>query len=84
MRKLVEEQIIKSFENGLDEFGISGINFSREREGKPKLTVYWDSFAKKGTWGEFNPNFDIKVLVKEATDEELLTIMDSQACLNYR
>ena len=85
LRERIEQKIIKDFErvNPLDELNISCINFHRKRIGKELLV---DQVLNPDGFYDVkpNPNFDISVFVSRLDDEELLEVLDSQACQKYR
>jgi len=84
MRQLVQEKIIAQFKNGIDELGLNVINYNRKILGKPTVQEpYLDAIPPDFELIK-NPDFDIKKLSNELTDEELLIVLGSQACLMYR
>ena len=78
MRELVKAKILANYKVGLDELNLSIINYCRESNHLPILT---EQYSKDWTK---NPDFDIQKFEDALTDEELLDVLDAQACLNYR
>ena len=78
MRQLVENKVVFDFERGLRDIGLSYVRYARHRGNVPALV---NCFVNE----EGDPEVtDIRKLVKELTDEELLQALDTQACENYR
>ena len=85
LEELAKEQIIRSYNNGLDELHIETINYERERNGIPLITptLYLETDRSNGGY-IINPAFDIVKFVDSLSPEEILEVIDSQACLAYR
>lgn len=71
MRDLIIDTIIKNFDKGYDEMGIGMIIYARE-----------DRLIEDSERAIIHKN--LKTFCIQTTDEELLLILDSQACQRYR
>jgi len=81
LRELAEQQIIKFYKAGIKEINVDMLNYDRE-DGKKLIPQYLENGLD---WKmSINPEFNIEEFVKELTDEEILEVMDSQACYKYR
>jgi hypothetical protein len=78
MREFIKKRIVSNFQQGLDELNISCLNYQREVEHRPLLVEQYLRDWKK------NPEFDIQKFVNALTDDELLDVLDKQACQRYR
>lgn len=78
MRELVKTQIVRQFNRGIDELNISRINFMREKNNQPLIPE--NPYEATEKWEDY----DIQKVVDMLTDEELLIVLDAQACLIYR
>lgn len=83
MRELIEKTVVYNYNKGLDELGLNYIIYARERGGVNPLKYIVKELLPDGPPDYWKPAF-IEKLVKELTDEELLVMLDSQACQNYR
>ena len=80
LEELAKEQIIRSYENGMDELNIGYINFCREQNKYPRVMCRYIDESDN----ILNPEFDIVKFVNTLTPDEILTVIDSQACQRYR
>lgn len=80
LEELCKEQIIRLYGVGLDELNIGFINFCRDGLKQSRVKCrYLDEWD-----GILNEEFDIVEFVNSLSGEELLIVMDAQACQKYR
>lgn len=68
MRKLVIDKILTNLKKGLDETGLDWINYKRANKNRKIITP--EMLTVNG--------------LQELSNEELLYVMDAQACQKYR
>ncbi len=79
MRNLVIDTIIKQRGAGLYECGLIYIDYARGRQGVPKLLP-----EGKYEYEEDIPVDEFETIIRQLTDDELLFVLDQQACQHYR
>ena len=79
MRKLVEETVIKLWENGYNECPC-GFDERTKQLGIPPHLIEDEEGWKRLP----NPEFKISEVVKKISNEQLLELLDQQHCYMYR